>query len=366
MSELIQSTHELLMRMYREEDAIFSYSAREVAGEIVNDFDHPGTLRYTINCLAGLQAAVSRGRVDWPVGHHLERFLSLHGERVSNPADQGLLLMVLAKAGHSRADTLFSDMARIVSDPRRLATLDLQDLSWMLTGLTAYTASSGERQARDHCDRLFRFIDRRLLDKRTMLPRYRAAGWRRSFSSFGGIAYFLHACADYSDAFADAYADSIFREATTQVMALQGANGAWPWFIDTRRAKVLDWYPVYSVHQDSMAMLFLFPALDRHLEGARDAIDRSWRWLVGDNELRRTMLRTNPFFIDRAIRRKEPATMERARRYARGARVALTRSAGRPADASRLAVVEECRSYHLGWILYTWSSRGDAGNGSHG
>jgi hypothetical protein len=359
MSELIRSTHQLLMRMYREEDALFSFSAREQGDGIVNDFDHPGTLRYTINSFAGAQVAAARGGIEWPVGTHLERFLSLHGQRVTSPADQGLLLMVLASAGHADAEALQRQLAARVSEPLRLATLDLQDLSWMLMGLTAYAAAAHRPDARDPCDRLFRFLDRRLLDKRTLIPRHSLRAWRGALTSFGGVAYFLKALADYADAFSDAYADAIFREAAGQVLSLQGPRGEWPWFIDTRRCAVLDWYPVYSVHQDSMAMLFLFPLLDRGVPGAQDAIRRSWAWLLGDNELGRPMLRTHPFFIDRSIRRAQPPGLERPLRYATGAARFLTRTSPRPADPSRLTVLEECRSYHLGWILYTWTGRGD-------
>jgi hypothetical protein len=361
MSELIRSTHQLLMRMYREEDALFSFSAREQGDGIVNDFHHPGTLRYTINSFAGAQVAAARGGIEWPVGTHLERFLSLHGHRVTSPAEQGLLLMVLAAAEHADAEALQRRLVKLVSEPRRLAALDLQDLSWMLMGLTAYAAAAHRPDARDACDRLFRFLDRRLLDKRTLIPRHSLRAWRGALTSFGGVAYFLKAVADYADAFSDAYADAIFREAAGQVLSLQGPCGEWPWFIDTRRCAVLDWYPVYSVHQDSMAMLFLFPLLDRGVPGAQEAIRRSWAWLLGDNELGRPMLRAQPFFIDRSIRRAQPPGLERPLRYATGAARFLTGTSARPADPSRLTVLEECRSYHLGWILYAWTGRGEPG-----
>lgn len=360
MSDLIRSTHRLLMRMYREEDALFSYAAREAGDGIVNDFDHPGTLRYTINCFAGLQAAVAGGRVDWPVRRHLDRFLSLHGGRVSDPADRGLLLLVLAGAGHARAATLHGQLSAMVADPHRLSVLNAQDVGWMLMGLTAHAAATDAADVRRDCERLFRFMDRRFLDKRTLLPRRSLGVWLRSFTTFGAIAYFLKALADYADAFSDAYADALFRESVAQVISLQGERGEWPWFINARRARVLDRYPVYSVHQDSMAMLFLLPALDRGVAGAAESIERSWRWLLGGNELGRPMLRASPFFIDRSIRRTEPPAVERALRYARAVRHSLTRSAGRPANPSRLTVLEECRSYHLGWILYVWSGRDDA------
>ena len=55
---------------------------------------------------------------------------------------------------------------------------------------------------------------------------------------------------------------------------MSGASGA-----------IVDPYPVFSVHQDSMALLFLLPALDRGLPGTAEAISRSLAWCFGENEL---------------------------------------------------------------------------------
>jgi hypothetical protein len=55
------------------------------------------------------------------------------------------------------------------------------------------------------------------------------------------------------------------------------------------------------------------------------------------------------FFAYRAIERDERAA--KARRYARW----LAHAEGETAAAGSLRVNRECRSYHLGWILYAWA-----------
>jgi len=62
--------------------------------------------------------------------------------------------------------------------------------------------------------------------------------------------------------------------------------------------------------------------------------------------------------VYRSIERAE--RLPRARRYAR----TLARAtAARPAGLVRndeLRVNRECRSYHLGWVLFAWAGREDA------
>jgi hypothetical protein len=108
------------------------------------------------------------------------------------------------------------------------------------------------------------------------------------------------------------------------------------------------------VHQDSMAMLFLHPALDRGVPGANEAITRSLAWVFGENELGRPMFVEEPFFAYRSIERAERA--QRVRRYARSVWHRLSPHPATP-NARRVRLNDECRSYHLGWVLYVWSNR---------
>jgi hypothetical protein len=114
---------------------------------------------------------------------------------------------------------------------------------------------------------------------------------------------------------------------------------------------VFDRYPLFTVHQDAMAMLFLHPAR------AEEAIARSIRWALGSNELGLRMYADEPTFVGyRAIQRSE--LMPRARRYAR-----WLRGEHDTAPARRVVVNRECRSYHLGWLLYAWADDMEARTG---
>ncbi len=84
---------------------------------------------------------------------------------------------------------------------------------------------------------------------------------------------------------------------------------------------------------------------------ASAATERSLRWNLGANELGAPMALTDPHpWIYRSIERVERAP--RIRRYLRGIGPP-PRTA--PPRAAHLRINRECRSYHLGWVLYVWS-----------
>lgn len=338
--------------MYDERAGLFASSTRVVDGRYVNTFDHPSAQRYSINTLAGLQRAVEHDAVGWDVESAIERLL--RGRRATGLGDRGLLLHVLARAGHDEQDRLFAAIERDAAGEDVERRVDLQEICWLVLGLVTYARERSSARAQGLAARLLDIVDERYGDPRAPLPDFTASRWRRGLVSFGALAYYLMATASYATAFDDERVGQRFRRATSTVLELQGPRGEWPWFIDARQARVLDWYQVYSVHQYAMAMLFLLPARDLGLPGVPAAIERSVRWVLGANELSVSMLCTEPFVIWRSIRRRGRG--ERARRYLRAA---LPGAGARWADPASLELNRECRSYELGWLLYAWSGRDD-------
>jgi hypothetical protein len=323
-----------------------------------SDFSYPRSLRYTINVLAGLQRAQEHHHVRWDVCGELDRFLNLHGQHITNAGDKGLLLYVAAHGRSQRQFRIFTEVRDLVDHPARLRALNLQEVSWILSGLTEYAAVSQRSEAVTAAEDLFQFMDRYFLNKATMLPYHDLSLWRRPFTGFGGIVYFLKALAEYAAAFNNKYAEVIFKEGVARMLEFQGPRGEWPWFYNVFDSKVVDWYPIFSVHQDSMATLFLLPALDLGVAGAAQAIEKSYRWLFGNNQLGEPMMVSSPdFFIYRCIHRR--GALERPKRFGRSALLSVIRKSAGFAANRQLEVVKHGRSYHPGWILFAWSPRKD-------
>jgi hypothetical protein len=343
---------DFLRHAYDPERALFSYSTRLYPdGSLVNDFAHPQTIRYTVNTFLGLSEAVRfGGPVDWvgDLGEAVRRFADVNRAELTSPADRGLLLVLLAEVepDHPDVGPMLDAIAAAVADDR--PSLDMQELAWMLWGAVA---TLGDARAERVAHRIFDLIRRRYVNQRTGLPRHTPARYRANIVSFGSLVYFLRATYEYGERFGDATARALFDGGVRKALAIQGPDGEWPWMIDNRTGVPIDLYPVFTVHQDSMAMLFLQPAAAAGIEGAEEAMALSYGWNHGRNELGESLVLDEPCrFVYRSIERDEGNA--RLRRYLR----ALGRPArDYPPRASSVRINRECRSYHLGWVLYTWS-----------
>jgi len=347
--------------MYRPEDAVFPFSTRLGASGLENTFDHPLTLRYTINTLLGLQRAARSAAGDDQflegTGARVDRFLELHLDRAGNPADLGLLLLLLAE-GEADDTLLGEQVARLgrTLTERPLSGLTIQDLSWMLWGASV-AARTGAPGAEELARRLFEIVDEEYVNRDSLLARHSSSRYRSRIVSFGGTVYFLRGVHEYASLTGESRPTELFESGVRAMLKIQGPRGEWPWMISVRTGIPLDFYPVFGVHQDSMAMLFLLPALDDGLADVNGAIARSLDWSRGKNELNERMYGNGEFFAYRSIRRVQP--LFRERRYARSLARAVTDRPGGLTGGRGLAVNRECRSYHLGWILFAWADRPD-------
>ena len=353
---LLDGCVEHLTAVWDESRGLFPYSTRLVNGRFSNDYEHPDAIRYTINSLLGLAEHARVGGTGPSVADVSElvsTFLARHAEDVVTCADAGLLTLLLADYGDPDAPALDASLARLETHLRRpVATQTVQDLAWALWG-----ACSLARARPSSSDRLlratFESITSNLVVPSSRLPRHSTRRYRRNLVSFGGLVYFLRAMHEYEQATGDDEARALFERGVRFAIDLQGPLGEWPWLMSGASGAIVDPYPVFSVHQDSMALLFLLPALDRGLPGTAEAISRSLAWCFGENELGIDFYVRDPFFAYRSIERVERAP--RLRRYLRSLIPAPSRNSAFGVGDARLN--PECRSYHLGWILYAWSGR---------
>ncbi len=348
---LVAGSVENLLATWDERQALFPYSSRLYGSRIVNDYANEIAVRYTINSLLGLLRNARCGDADVAepiVGEMIDAFLVGPGAGELLPADEGLATVLLAELGadaaamRARARTLAGLLAH------GAAALNMQDLAWILWGAAA-AARAGVCGARDIVSDALDLITADFVDHGTGLPRHSTVRYRRDVVSFGSLTYFLRAMHEAADVLGDPRAHGLFRSGVDQAIGLQGPLGEWPWMINCRTGSSFDFYPVFAVHQDSMAMLFLHPAAGRAHLGAADAVGRSLSWVFGDNELQQQMYVREPFFAHRSIERSERAP--RVRRYLRS----VPRSAAARTGAKAIRLNDECRSYHLGWVLYVWS-----------
>jgi hypothetical protein len=345
-----------LSHAYDPRRSLFSCASTvDRRGQIVNDFTLPWSLRYTINTYLGLSQAERHGAdIGWlgDVRERVGRFLVTYEHAIENGGDNGLLLTLLAETdrAHPAAPRSLVRLEHLCARRGSLRQLTMQELAWMLWGVIAW-AESPRAQALADC--LFELIRADFVHATSGMPRHSLSRHRTHAVSFGAVVYFLRAMYEYGEKFDSREARNLFDACLRRVLAIQRADGAWPWMIDVRTALPIDVYPIFSVHQDSMAMLFLFPAQRYGVAGIEDVIQRSLGWNLGRNELNTSLIRTEPSaWFYRSIERREH--WPRARRYLRGLGPAPR---AYPCRTPHVRFNRECRSYHPGWVLYTWSER---------
>lgn len=358
MNHMCEGAMSVLENVYSAEHASFPFTIRLEGGKYRPiSPDRDSTIRSTVNCLLGLSRAVSRApatALGADVGALTGRFLEVHEEAVRNIGDLGLLMAVLSEIedGVSTRRILRRLVDR-TSDDANLRMLNVQDLCWLMWGaVSAY--EKGFAEAPQLADRCFTALVTVFLEPGHALPRHTSRGMRGDIVSFGSSVYFLQAIYLYWRQFASSRALELFRRGVSAVVAAQGPNGEWPWLLNTGDARPLELYPVFSVHQHSMAMLFLLPAMEIGLDGVEQAMARSVSWITGANQLGVSMLQEDPFFVYRSLERRD--AVPRAQRYLRARWALSSGRTGHLEPNGKLRVNTECRPYEMAWILYTLSA----------
>jgi hypothetical protein len=98
--------------------------------------------------------------------------------------------------------------------------------------------------------------------------------------------------------------------------------------------------------------------------GARDALVKGFNWVLGHNQLCRSMLVPELSLTIRSqVREHELKT--RAPRILRALRNTWLEKGKALVDSADVTIRLECRSYELGWILWSFGQRADLRGLSH-
>jgi hypothetical protein len=257
----------------------------------------------------------------------------------------------------------FSKMLRLLLEDRTTwMNFSGQDVGMLLSGVVAQ-AMEGRTEFAHHAAPLAKFLSESFSTESGLFCNA-ATGYRRRFASFATQTYLAIACYSYGEFADDLEMIHLANACVHRLIELQGPQGEWPWLFDAERGEVLDFYEVYSVHQYGMAPALLEFA-DRHnVEGASAALVKGFNWVFGENQLRRSMLLPSLQMSYRSQVRQSEMISKSRRMFRAAANAYLGRKTQLIAPA-KLALRMECRSYELGWILWSFGSRSDLPHLTH-
>jgi hypothetical protein len=310
---------------------------------------------YTLNVLLGM------ARVQH-VPRHIdvaEIFLRNVGHLPNLPVRNyafGVALWASAELGLPIPESVLSHINDVVLNAERWNSFRAQDLGMILVGVAAQAEKDRDKWV-PTATQLFKFlVDRYLAQSGLFFDA--ASGPRRRFGSFATQTYLLLACYAYGELMNDDRAIRIANAGTCKLIEHQGPQGEWPWFFDAMNGRVLDFYEVYSVHQYGMAPAFLERAERHGVLEARSAIVRGFNWILGNNQLGRPMMVPELHLSIRSqVRRGELQTKNW--RVLRAVRSAVLGTKADLIEPSQVELRMECRSYELGWILWSFGRRTD-------
>ena len=319
-----------------------------------NESVPPSDVFYTLNVLLGMS------RVPSVPAHINTREIFLRNARLLQalPVSKyafGVALWTSAELGVTLPDEILRHIEGIVADRNQWRSFRAQDLGMIIAGVVAQAKTDPRWTPR--AAELVQFLLERYLSPSGLF--FDAArGPRRRFASFATQTYLLLACYTYGELTGDSRFIEIANATTRKLIGLQGPDGEWPWFFDAASGRVLDFYEVYSVHQYGMAPAFLEMAERHGVSEARDAIDKGFRWVLGQNQLSKSMLVPQLHLSIRSQVRRGELTSKKPR-VMRAVRNAVFRRDTSLIDPAGIELRLECRSYELGWILWSFGSRSD-------
>lgn len=279
-------------------------------------------------------------------------------DKAKDSDDTGSLALVAwaaAEISGTFANELFERMSRQVSTGAPISTVEC---SWVLT---AAIAARGLADVDDLCLSTGELLKRGqgqfgLFPH--MLPAVASGRFREHVGCFADQVYPIQALARFSVAFGDEAALVAANECAARICELQGPSGQWWWHYDTRDGRVVEGYPVYSVHQHAMAPMAL---LDLHEAGGTDyrrEIIKGLTWLEDHPEVSDELVSAQWNVVWRKVGRREPKKGVRSlSAFTTSLRPGL-HVPGLDAVFPPTQIDHECRPYELGWLLYAWLSGG--------
>jgi hypothetical protein len=342
-----------LRRMFSPTDQKFVFRVRRTSEGI----DQEGlSLRYTAIALLGL--ARRRQQAERALAGQALDLVSdgmLHEASTSqNLGDVALSLWAADEVGASPA-ALEPVLKQLVALAPAERVHPVVELAWTLSALSDVRAISAAALRDTVAARLMAAFN----PTSKLFPHVvGSVGTARSHvACFADVIYPIQALAKYSSVVRNQQALDMASTCAGHLCSQQGPAGQWWWHYDFRTGDVLERYPVYAIHQDAMGPMGLRALTEAGGLDCSTAITRGMQWLLAAPELNGgSLIDREADLVWRKVARREPNKLVR---YLQSGLARVHSSLRVPAVDTIFppgAIDYEDRPYHLGWLLYAWST----------
>jgi hypothetical protein len=352
-----------LPRMYRPDQEIFSFTRAFSAAN--GEAELRGTSpRYSAIVALGAHWLPAPARLAVLGGQRLEEFVGLLTRRLdktTNLGDAALICWAAAQSGHPDLDVALAWLRQLdrASGPRYVV-----EAAWVVSALAAARRLA---DVEAHLAAARHRLLASLHPSSPLFPHATAPGlvkpYRDHVACFADQVYPIQALARLHASGDDAVALTAARTCADRICRLQGPDGQWWWHYDARTGKVIEGYPVYTVHQHAMAPMALFDLAEAGGErstasgGYAEPIRRGLRWIAGPAELGpdgESMIHDEQGVTWRKVYRGDPHKVVRGVHTLTSRAVPGLRVPGLSLLYRPDAVDRECRPYEFGWLFFAW------------
>jgi hypothetical protein len=233
-----------------------------------------------------------------------------------------------------------------------LTSLTTMETAWLVSGLLHEYQRHPAAKTKEYLDiALDTLLNRYQTTSHLMVHAAANAPWshrlRRWVANFADQIYSVQAFAFAAIAGGNDSAKQTAESLAKQLTKLQGELGQWWWHYNPRNGEVLQFYPVYSVHQYGMAPMALAALQAAQGSNFNLAVQRGRDWLE-HNELNLKMIDRQANTVWRDIEYHQTLLKQIIRKTnsLRGKPAKLT------ANQFNLKLNYETRPYEWGWCLY--------------
>jgi hypothetical protein len=344
-----------LVPMYAPNRRLFCYTLKKTEQGMAREGI---SQRYSMMTLMGLhRLEIAGGKSPIEIGPVLDGLLSKL-DWIEDIGDLGVLLWTCAQLAPERLHEVERrvDLKNALVRYRGAKQGVTMELAWFLTGLAYWGLADASKLSE------LRGLS---FETYAMLQKNRGAqGFfghlstdgslsgrlRGRIGSFADQVYPMYAMTQFSKAYQHEEAAERALTVGQGLCEAQGELGQWWWHYDSKTGRVVDGYPVFSVHQHAMAPMTLFALGEAFGRDFSPWIYKGLEWINSQNELNFDMEDASAGVVWRCI--------ERSRRSL--GRYLKLGCHSRPIQESRaeqLAVFYECRPYELGWLLYAFAPK---------
>ena len=346
-----------LVPMFDEQKQLFCYTLKKTERGMVREGLSP---RYTMMTLMGLHRLEEAGGASPIEIKPVLQALLANLDWVKDIGDLGVLLWMCALMAPERLAELEGRIELETASVRYASVKRgvTMELAWFLTGLSNWALACPEKQPRlkDLAFQTFALLKKNRGEQGFFGHLARGGSvtgmTRGRIGSFADQVYPIYAMTRFSQAYQEEGALQMALQCGRGLCEAQGSLGQWWWHYDSLSGRVLEGYPVFSVHQHAMGPMTLFAIGEAAGCDFTPWIYRGLQWINAKNELGFNMEDDKAEVIWRCQFRPTSQIKTYVKAAFSRADAATTYEAKKD-----LKVLFECRPYELGWLLYAFAAR---------